>query len=225
MKDLINHEESLNSDIIPFGAVQVLGNQSIYGVGGISSVDFDNPSILLTTPTTPPSSTSAVLSNEGNPFQGGSNSNNNNNNEDDRDNNSSDEDDPPLETDFKKWPGVERGGEGAAVGVGSEGTESWWSSQFEKPRESDSSGGDVGGGSSSDNMWSDKVSSNGGSASDPEPSGKSTGKNGLGVPKGVVTLSPTILPAHNGNSHDSEGSETELEEKEHHTRRGSASGK
>jgi hypothetical protein len=208
VKDLLNPKKG--PDSIPFGT-QVLGNQSVYGIGaGISSTDFDNPSILLTTPTTPSpfsSSTSAVLSNEANPlspYGGGSGG---------ADRDSSGEEDPPIDTEFKRWPGAERGESvGGVGGGGSDGTESWWSSQFERPRESDSS---VNSGSSdNNNMWSDKVSS--GSDGATANKGGSNSKSGLGVPKGVVTF----VPASNGHS----DSEIEVDEEKEH-KRGSSPGK
>lgn len=219
VKDVTNpslEESLLSPELNPFGAHQVLGNQSIYGVGsGIPPHgDFEHPSILHTTPTTISpssySSTSAVLSNEGDPFSpfGGGGGRGANRETDDADEpNSSSEDEPPLDTDFKRWPRVEGESGGRASSV--DGTESWWSSQFERPKEPDASNGD------GDNMWPDKE--NGATASKPNLGGKT----GLGVPKGVVTLSPTIMPPQTGHQ------EVEIEqedEKDANNKRISSSG-
>ncbi|XP_035714297.1 latrophilin-like protein 1 isoform X2 [Folsomia candida] len=186
VKDLANKPDESGSELIPFGTHQVLGNQSVYGVGTgiLSHGDFEHPSVLHTTPTTvPPSSTSisAVLpNNEGDPFSPFNNGGGSRDNDDMGEPSSSGEDDPPLDTEFKRWPGGEGSDTGGSSSV--DGTESWWSSQFERPKETDG-----------DNSWSDKVSGGGG-----EPPSRSNtnnnGKSGLGVPKGVVTLSPTVQP-------------------------------
>jgi len=190
---IIANEDTLDS--IPYGHQ---GNQSFYGPGGdgmISpGVDKNNPLVLVTTFSSTlsplPSSTSTVLLKEVDPLSPSLGKG-----EDGEVSSSIADDEDSSDSEDKRWPVVPSDRGGDMVG-GSEATESWWPSQLEKTRGSESI---VGGGGGENNMWSDPMSGSESDSSASKPNNNLNAKSGLGVAKGVVTLSPTVSPTQFGS--------------------------
>jgi hypothetical protein len=174
----------------------LLGNQSIYGLSGVGGggLDLENPSLLVTTSSSTPipiSTSSAASAVSVSSSSGLTTTKRTSSAVLDSNSSSGEEEDGDGDVDESEGGRVAWPPKG-----GSEATESWWSSQFE------AKGAGKG---ESDNMWSDKVaeSESGGNSAN---SGVKEGKNGLGMAKGVVTLSPGIQPTQgSGGSSSSSG--------------------